>query len=83
MDTIQIQLPTIIEAGDYHEFDVILDVLKQFGVKGVRFFEVSWPGRYAAVFYTGTKRNAEKWLREERPLIYAAYKGDDDAEAQL
>ena len=77
MKNIQLQLPIVIKANDYHEFDATLDVLKQFGVNDVRYAEVGydkWLGHYGAVFYTGTKRDAMKWFKEAHPNTYQNWK---------
>lgn len=49
-----LKLPVIVEADDYHDFDYVVRLLKQFGVK-LKFHEIGCAGLYYAVFYEGKK----------------------------
>jgi len=52
MNTKQITFPKFIgDINDYHEFGIIVDTLRTFGVKGVKYTEINQEWGYAAVFY--------------------------------
>ena len=70
MDRITIELPKIIEARDYHEFDSLKYMLnQQFDVDHfIKFEEISAEVPYVAVFYTGQKPDKsgiDKMLKEK------------------
>lgn len=69
-----LKLPKIVQVLDYHEFESILDVLKQLGASGVRYRELlGYP--YRAVFYTGRYRGSEaQHLAKENNSM----EGDDE-----
>ena len=59
----KIDLPTIIEVYDYHEFEDIVDVLCQFGVD-VRYEEQSSENYYKAIFYEkGNKKSLQRFKK--------------------
>jgi hypothetical protein len=60
---VKINLPTIIEVSDYHEFDDIVDILCQFGVD-VRYEEQEMSEYYKAIFYEkGNKKSLQKFKK--------------------
>jgi hypothetical protein len=51
-NTKQITFPQFIgNISDYHEFAIIVDTLRAFGMKGVKFTETGYDCGYGAVFY--------------------------------
>ena len=69
-----IQLPAFIKLNDFREFNTVIDILKQFGLNNVDFFEMGVTDeQWCAVFYQGNKDKAEKWFKKEKPDMYKAY----------
>ena len=61
----KIDLPTIVEVSDYHEFEDIVDILCQFGV-AVRYEEQSCEDCYKAIFYEkGNKKSLQKFKKSQ------------------
>ena len=79
---ITIDFPQIITAFDYHSLGTIEDFLNEYSqseCRSVQFFEVFDPDNntvYTAIFYQGTKRDAERWLKSSYPDLWQAYKKD-------
>ena len=75
-------MPQVVEADDYHEFDGLKDTWNKYRDKdmspAVRFFEIGHDGRYKAVFYQGTKREAEQWLKRDNPRLWKIYTGVEE-----
>lgn len=76
---IEISLPIIVGASDYHEFDSMQDLLGQFSAAKIQYEEIetdpeidyspdvamSTQCYYFAIFYTGKKdRHIEKLIRD-------------------
>ncbi len=70
----KIKLPFKVEVSDYHEFDGILDLLKELsGSKHLKFEEcgLNDKGKYLGVFFVN-KKKAEKLLRNSKKICQEA-----------
>jgi len=77
---VKIPMPQVIDADDYHEFDVLKGTLNKYRTRGsrkVRYFEIGFNGKYLAVFYQTSKREAEEWLKLNRPDLWEIYTEED------
>jgi len=59
-----LNLPRLVTASDYHEFDSIQSTLRQLGVKSVKVAELDlkslYAGPYVAIVYTGRQPSKDE-----------------------
>jgi hypothetical protein len=76
MAKVTLNLPAILDARDYHEFDDICRSINKIASAKVKHFEISTDytvsvGMYCAVFYTGVKpdkKTIAKWVALDKRL---------------
>lgn len=65
-----LELPAIIRVDDYHEFDYIIDYLKQLGAKRIKYEELGCEGRdYIGIFYSSKDKDYKKLVKEYEHLL--------------
>ncbi len=69
MLNLKIELPCIISVRDYHDFNQYLQVLKEFGIKGVKYKEVGCVGAYLGIFYVEKDKKYNKLLAEAKAEV--------------
>ena len=69
MLNLKIELPCIIGVRDYHDFKHYLQVLREFGIKGVKYKEIGCIGEYIGIFYVEKNKKYDKLLAEAKAEV--------------